>query len=122
MRIPGQAAGVAVLDPSGPVFLFRYDNEEVGVHWAMPGGGLDPDETPLQAAEREVREETGVDGHRARRHGAVSVGARLHQGRCPRAAARAHLPCPWPPSRPGRRPRRRTCHGLDSPLAMVVAG
>ncbi|MFH8614990.1 NUDIX hydrolase [Streptomyces sp. NPDC017979] len=66
-RIPRQAARVAVVDPTGSVFMFRYDNEEVGVHWAMPGGGLDPGESPLQGALREVREETGwtdveVDG------------------------------------------------------------
>ncbi len=59
MPTPGKAAGVAVLDPSGSVFMFRYDNEEVRVHWAMPGGGPDPGETPLRAAVREVREETG---------------------------------------------------------------
>ncbi|RST13508.1 NUDIX domain-containing protein [Streptomyces sp. WAC05374] len=59
MRIPGQAARVAVLDPSGAIFLLRYDNEEVGAHGAMPGGGTDPGETPPRAAERESREETG---------------------------------------------------------------
>ncbi|MEU6339080.1 NUDIX domain-containing protein [Streptomyces cellulosae] len=59
MRTPGRAARVAVLDPAGSVFLFRYDNPEVGVHWAMPGGGTEPGESPLQAARREVWEETG---------------------------------------------------------------
>ncbi len=59
MRTPRRAARVAVLDPAGSVFLFRYDNPEVGVHWAMPGGGMEPGESPLQAARREVREETG---------------------------------------------------------------
>ncbi|MBT2367100.1 NUDIX domain-containing protein [Streptomyces sp. ISL-10] len=59
MRTPRRAARVAVLDPEGSVFLFRYDNEEVGVHWAMPGGGLEPEETPRHGALRELREETG---------------------------------------------------------------
>ncbi|MFE2461532.1 GNAT family N-acetyltransferase [Streptomyces sp. NPDC059402] len=58
-RTPRRAARVAVLDPEGAVFLLRYDNVEVGVHWAMPGGGLEADESPREGALREVREETG---------------------------------------------------------------
>ncbi|OIK01179.1 bifunctional GNAT family N-acetyltransferase/NUDIX hydrolase [Streptomyces colonosanans] len=59
LRTPRRAARVAVVDPEGSVFLFRYDNVEVGVHWALPGGGLEADETPREGAVRELREETG---------------------------------------------------------------
>ncbi|MFF4352223.1 GNAT family N-acetyltransferase [Streptomyces sp. NPDC001530] len=59
LRTPRAAARVAVLDPDGSVFLFRYDNEEVGVHWAMPGGGIEEGESPREGALRELREETG---------------------------------------------------------------
>ncbi|WP_409000570.1 GNAT family N-acetyltransferase [Streptomyces europaeiscabiei] len=59
LRTPRRAARVAVLDPEGAVFLFKYHNAEVGVHWALPGGGLEADETPREGALRELREETG---------------------------------------------------------------
>lgn len=48
-----------MLAPDGSVFLLRSDNIEVGVHWTMPGGGLDPGESPTEGALRELREETG---------------------------------------------------------------
>ncbi|MFD4791204.1 GNAT family N-acetyltransferase [Streptomyces sp. NPDC058459] len=59
LRTPRPAARTAVIDPEGAVFLFRYDNFEVGVHWALPGGGLEPGETPREGAARELAEETG---------------------------------------------------------------
>ncbi|WP_432032720.1 GNAT family N-acetyltransferase [Streptomyces antibioticus] len=59
LRTPRAAARIAVVDPGGAVFLFRYDNVEVGVHWALPGGGLEPGESPREGALRELREETG---------------------------------------------------------------
>ncbi|MGW3357009.1 GNAT family N-acetyltransferase [Streptomyces bungoensis] len=59
LRTPRRAARVAVVDPGGAVLLFRYDNAEVGVHWALPGGGLEEGETPREGALRELAEETG---------------------------------------------------------------
>lgn len=59
MRTRRPAARVAVLDPDGAIFLLRYDDEEVGLHWAMPGGGIEGTETPREGAQRELREETG---------------------------------------------------------------
>ncbi|MFM9677483.1 GNAT family N-acetyltransferase [Streptomyces brasiliscabiei] len=59
LRRTRRAARVAVLDPEGAVFLFRYRDAEVGPHWALPGGGLEDGETPREGALRELREETG---------------------------------------------------------------
>ncbi|MFE2096701.1 MULTISPECIES: bifunctional GNAT family N-acetyltransferase/NUDIX hydrolase [unclassified Streptomyces] len=59
LRTPRRAARVAVVDPEGAVLLFRYDNVETGVHWALPGGGLEPGEGPAEGALRELAEETG---------------------------------------------------------------
>jgi ADP-ribose pyrophosphatase YjhB (NUDIX family)/ribosomal protein S18 acetylase RimI-like enzyme len=58
-RTPRKAARTAVVAPDGAVLLLRYDNVEVGVHWALPGGGLEPGESPREAALRELAEETG---------------------------------------------------------------
>ncbi|MET9506224.1 bifunctional GNAT family N-acetyltransferase/NUDIX hydrolase [Streptomyces sp. NPDC006622] len=59
LRTPRRAARVAVVDPVGAVLLLRYDNVEIGVHWALPGGGLEEGESPREGARRELAEETG---------------------------------------------------------------
>ena len=65
---------MVVLDPDGRVLLFRYDDPPpMGVHWSTPGGGIEPGETPRQAAVRELREETGWSD--------VAIGAELGSSR-----------------------------------------
>ncbi|QFR02704.1 GNAT family N-acetyltransferase [Streptomyces phaeolivaceus] len=59
LRRSRRAARIAVVDPEGAVFLFRYVDDELGPHWALPGGGLEGGETPREGALRELREETG---------------------------------------------------------------
>src|SRR5215471_5998885 len=59
-RVPVLAAGGIVLRQAGPpliaVVRLRKRNE-----WVLPKGKLDDGETPRNAAEREVNEETGHD-------------------------------------------------------------
>ena len=63
---PGQhreTARVLLVDPQKRVFLLKtHFDPEVGLEprWITPGGGIDPGETPRQAAVRELFEETGI--------------------------------------------------------------
>ncbi|WP_433163251.1 NUDIX hydrolase [Kribbella sp. CA-247076] len=51
------SANVVVCDDRGRILLIRRTDNG---NWALPGGGMDLGETIVQAAEREVLEETGV--------------------------------------------------------------
>jgi 8-oxo-dGTP pyrophosphatase MutT (NUDIX family) len=50
------AAGGIVVNPLGQIVLA----EQSGPSWSLPKGRVEPGETPLAAAEREVAEETGL--------------------------------------------------------------
>ncbi len=62
-------ARLCVFDPRDRMLLIRYRTtppvappySHLKSIWFTPGGGLDPGETPRQAAARELMEETGLD-------------------------------------------------------------
>lgn len=54
--LPRDAAGGVVVNAEGKVALVHQN----GNSWSFPKGGIDEGETPLQAAWREIEEETGL--------------------------------------------------------------
>jgi 8-oxo-dGTP diphosphatase len=52
-------AAAVILDGEGHVLLAKHTYGKL--NWELPGGGSEPDESVLETALREVREETGLD-------------------------------------------------------------
>jgi len=50
--------GIVLLDADGRIFVAR--RSDMPDAWQMPQGGIDPGESPEQAARRELAEETGI--------------------------------------------------------------
>ena len=51
---------VMLVNSDGHVFVGRRIDNQEGEFWQMPQGGIDPGETALEAAIRELGEETGL--------------------------------------------------------------
>src|SRR3970282_973926 len=67
VRHPGAATVVPFLD-TGTVMLVRQYRYALARHfYEIPAGKIDPGETPLQAARRELREECGYEAREWRR-------------------------------------------------------
>jgi putative (di)nucleoside polyphosphate hydrolase len=62
LSVTGQyrpCVGIALLNTAGQVFMGQRRDSQLEA-WQMPQGGIDGDETPEQAAMRELLEETGT--------------------------------------------------------------
>jgi ADP-ribose pyrophosphatase YjhB (NUDIX family) len=53
------AVGAVVTDPAGRVLLCQQNHGHR--LWGLPGGRIRPDESPVQAVIRDIREETGME-------------------------------------------------------------
>ena len=52
------ASGVIILNEAGEILIVKPTYKD---HWSVPGGVIDKDESPRDAALREVKEETNLD-------------------------------------------------------------
>ena len=89
-----ECAGAVVRDQHGRLLLVRRGHEPALGKWSLPGGRIEPGESPAQAAAREVLEETGLEvevgdllqtvdiwgGYRVHDFSATVVGGRLRAG------------------------------------------
>lgn len=71
-RIP--CAGAVVRDDRNRLLLVRRRNDPGRGRWSLPGGRIEPGETPAQAAAREVLEETGLVVETGERLATVDLG------------------------------------------------
>jgi 8-oxo-dGTP diphosphatase len=58
MSRPRVAAGALFFDAQGRVLLVKPTYKD---GWEIPGGYVEPGETPIEACEREIKEELGLD-------------------------------------------------------------
>jgi 8-oxo-dGTP pyrophosphatase MutT (NUDIX family) len=69
-----EAVRALILDPQDRVLLVRFEFPHRRV-WALPGGGLEPGESPRDALRRELREEVGLEAFECGPH----LWTRLHR-------------------------------------------
>ena len=60
MLKPHRLGAKAAIVREGRILLVEYNDERSGLHYNLPGGGIEPGERIRDGLEREILEETGV--------------------------------------------------------------
>ncbi|KEO54109.1 NUDIX hydrolase [Thioclava pacifica] len=93
---PGPVAAVlAVVIRDGQALLVRRANPPDAGLWGFPGGKIEFGETLLKAAERELREETGVQAQAAHAFTALDVLAHDAEGALEHHFVLVAVECRW---------------------------
>jgi 8-oxo-dGTP diphosphatase len=58
MKLKGIGAAAFIVNAKGEILLVKHTYGRL--NWELPGGGAEGEETPVETALREVREETGL--------------------------------------------------------------
>ncbi len=90
-----EAAVLAVVIRAGQVLLVQRANPPDAGLWGFPGGKVEFGETLVQAAERELLEETGVRATAQEVIGAVEAWDRTADGRLQRHFVLIAVRCEW---------------------------
>lgn len=61
-QMPVATSDIILVSHRYEILLLKRSGSVGNGMWALPGGHVDPDESPLEAAHRELEEETGLSG------------------------------------------------------------
>lgn len=75
---PTPVVAVVARDKKGQILLVKRKLEPGKGKWALPSGFMEIEETPIQAALRELKEETGITGRFKRLIGVYSNKSEVH--------------------------------------------
>jgi len=72
IRHPGASATVPITDNNSVILIQQYRHAIGDFIWEIPAGTLDPHESPLECAKRELTEETGFSAEKWQKLGEIT--------------------------------------------------